>query len=186
MSGSVVLLSKLPSKQDVCILSKWGCTMTSSFTFQWKLPFSEVAESLRSRFHLRTHSWEHHYMLYSAIKSSYFYCCKRQRLAEMSFAQPLNQFSGTQPVKLHGKLAAWAPRSCWVECVWQTKIRHGHMVIPVNCGNSAISSQLYSCIQLVALTMISLNTVIWVYFAKCFFKKSSEMCKCYLFLTHNS
>lgn len=106
VSGSVVLLSKLPSKQDVCILSKWGCTMTSSFTFQWKLPFSEVAESLRSRFHLRTHSWEHHYMLYSAIKSSYFYCCKRQRLAEMSFAQPLNQFSGTQPVKLHGKLAA--------------------------------------------------------------------------------
>lgn len=106
-------------------------------------------------------------VFYSAIK--YFYCCKRKRLAEMSFAQLLTQFSGTHPVKLHGKFAAWTPRSSWVEPVWQTKTRHGHTVTPVNYENSAISSHLYSCIQLVALTTISLITITRACFAKCFF-----------------
>lgn len=120
-------------------------------------------------------------LFYSAIKCSYFYCCKRQLLAEMSFAQLLTQFGGTRPVKPRGKLATKAPQSSWVEFVWQGITRHGHRVRPVSHGNSAISSQFHSCVQLVAATMISLITIMQVYFAKCFFNRLG-MCKCSLSL----
>lgn len=58
VSSSFILLGTLPG---VCIPWKLVCTMTS-FHFHWKLPFSEVARSGKSRLHFITCNWEHHYM----------------------------------------------------------------------------------------------------------------------------